>query len=779
MDHVSRPPRTRPLALAAIALVAGLVVGLNELDRLLPAAALLSIGAGLAAVLLRRPGLLIVATLLAIGTGGLIAGVVAEEQARADCRAGWSSGASVRVSGLAIGFLPADERGSVRFRPLSPAENDGCRWSGSLRVWTEGPVRPGAIYELTGTWQPSRRPGRWPRPPDRRGWITAKRVTLVQPPGFREHPFLYSRGVLAERLWHTYPRRWAPLAQALVLGQRETISPELYRRIARAGLAHLLAISGLHVGILAAAIFALARTARIGPRNAHLLTAALTFTYVLLIGAPASAVRAALMVSLWTLTRLAGRASSAFDVLGFTALCLLLVRPWSVLEPGFQLSFAGAAAVGYAYTEARRWRRLRRMPAIGRLAAISVVTSTATILLVAPITATHFGRITPAAVVGNLAAMPLLTLAMPALFLSALLTPWPELAAWPADAAIVVLNGIDLLARLLSGFSWGSIEIARPAALPALAYALLLVFGTHAFYGAWQRRRFILVVGLLVAAAVTWPAARARLAVNHLTVYVLDVGQGDAIAVATPKRHWLLVDSGPSYGDFNAGAQRVVPFLREHGARRLVALLTSHPDLDHVGGAPAVLDALEVERVIGSDRPTGQVGELALLRSIANGSSRWLHAGAGDTLRVDGVDLLFQHPGAIVPENEGATNAYSLVFRLQYGSFRMLFTGDVAGDVEDRLSVESADELRAQVLKVSHHGSASSTSRLFLSRVQPELAVISVGRSNLYGHPSPRLLLRLAARGIETRRTDRQGTLVIEAWKDGSWRLSSAAESGW
>jgi competence protein ComEC len=257
------------------------------------------------------------------------------------------------------------------------------------------------------------------------------------------------------------------------------------------------------------------------------------------------------------------------------------------------------------------------------------------------------------------------------------------------------------------------------------------------------------------------------------------VGQGDAIAIATPRRSWLLVDAGPRSGDFDAGARRVVPFLREQGVRRLVAWLASHPDMDHVGGAPALLNSAKVDRVIGSGRLTGQQGQLDILRWLADHGERWLAAGAGDTLSVDDVSLIFLHPGSVAPEKKEASNAFSLVFRLEYGSFRMLFTGDVPGQIEDRLGDEDADAVRAQVLKVSHHGSHSSTSRHFLSSVQPELAIISVGRRNLYGHPSPRVLLRLAARGIATRRTDREGTLVIDAWRDGSWQVHSAAEGGW
>jgi competence protein ComEC len=772
-----RPPRPRPLALAALVLVAGLVLGLSGSRQLLAPLALIAVGCGLLAMIRDVRGMLVASVFLCIAAAGIIIGITANLIAERDCRDIWTSGERVAVVGVSLGFLPEGEQGSVRLQPEGRPGEQECVWTGPLRAWGEGPLHPGVLYEVEGSWRPAGTPGRGPRPPDQRGWIVAQRTSAVEALRPTRHPFLAVRGALARRLWDAYPRRWAPMAQALVLGQRETLSREVSQKIARAGLAHLLAISGLHVGMLAAALFALARTARLPTRSAQIAAVMATISYVLLIGAPASAVRAALMVLLWALTRLAGRASSAFDVLGLAAIALLVVRPWSVVEPGFQLSFAGAAAVGYAHSSARRFPRIRSLPPLLRGIALSLLTSVAAVLLTAPITASHFGRVAPAAILGNLAAIPLLGLAMPALFLSAILSPWPAMAAWPVSAAVVLLRSIDALAGALSGFGWASFDIASPGLLPVFAYAFILVLLAQAFFGAWERRRLFLVLGPVVAFFIIGPSIRARVTSEQVVVYVLDVGQGDAIAIATPGRHWLLVDAGPKIRDYDAGASRVLPFLREQGARELEAWLASHPDLDHVGGAPAVLEGVGAKRVIGSGKVTGQSGQIAVLRWLKEQSAAWHKATEGSRIAVDGVELAFLHPDSVLLQSDAAgPNDFSLVFLLTYGEFTMLFTGDVSGEVEDRLSLEYGEALQAEVLKIAHHGSNSSTTSLFLAAVQPELAVISVGRGNRYGHPSPRVLRRLEARGIPVRRTDRDGTLVIEAKRDGSWRVRSAAD---
>jgi competence protein ComEC len=454
-----------------------------------------------------------------------------------------------------------------------------------------------------------------------------------------------------------------------------------------------------------------------------------------------------------------------------------VIRPWNIVEAGFQLSFAGAAAVGYAHGEALRSAWLRAMPRLVKATLLSLLTSSAAVLLVSPITAIHFGRVTPAAVVGNLLAVPLLALAMPAMFTSAALSAWPALAVWPTGAAVVLLQAIDSLAGALSSVAWASLDVSRPGVLWATMYTCLLILAAQALHGAWQRRRFILAVGLICAVSIAWPPLRSRVGPDRITIYVLDVGQGDAIAIATPNRRWLLVDAGAKINDFDAGRSRVVPFLRGQGVRQLVAWMASHPDLDHVGGAVAVLESVSVDRVVGSGWVSGQSGQLALLTWLSSHRVPWLRANRGTQISVDDVKLQFLHPeDQREADYDGGPNAYSLVFRLEYGRFRMLFTGDAPGDIEDGLSRDLPEALSAQVLKVSHHGSASSTSSGFLTAVDPELAVISVGRGNRYGHPSPHVLWRLSAQGADIRRTDRDGTVVIEAGRDGSWRVRAAAQ---
>jgi competence protein ComEC len=463
---------------------------------------------------------------------------------------------------------------------------------------------------------------------------------------------------------------------------------------------------------------------------------------------------------------------------GLAATLLLLVRPWSLVEPGFQLSFAGAVAIAFANREVREmgWHRMLSPPA--RAILFAVAASFATLLLTSPISATHFGRIAPAALLGNLIAVPLIGLTMPPLFVSLLASPWPALAAWPAAAAVLLLRALHALAGWLSASPWASMEVPAPGTTVVGVYLALLALAGLALRGAWHRRRLLLALGLAAAAALAGPAVQARWEGGRLRVYVLDIGQGDAIAIATPKRHWLLVDAGPNVNGFDAGRRRVLPFLRRHGVRRLEAWLISHPDLDHVGGGPAVLHAMDVSRVIGPGRVTGQFGQVRVLKELVRDSVRWIRGVAGARLTVDAVTLRFLHPEPGGVNARGGTNDQSVVFLLEYGKFRMLFTGDISAVAEAELLDRHREEIRATVLKVAHHGSATSTSASFLKAVAPELAVISVGQPNRYGHPAPEVLYRLAVDSVAVRRTDQDGTVFVEVDSTGRWRVRSAAD-GW
>ncbi|HUH13255.1 MAG TPA: ComEC/Rec2 family competence protein, partial [Longimicrobiales bacterium] len=283
--------------------------------------------------------------------------------------------------------------------------------------------------------------------------------------------------------------------------------------------------------------------------------------------------------------------------------------------------------------------------------------------------------------------------------------------------------------------------------------------------------RRLAAVGMAASRVIAAPVlARQR---STLEIHAIDVGQGDALALRTPRGRWILVDAGPRGMGYDAGRSRVVPYLLRQGAGRLDLLVITHPDADHVGGAAAVLDALGAGAVLDPGLAAGKDVYLEALREAAEGGTRWLAGVAGDELEIDGVRLrvLAPAPGEVAGGAE--SNAVSVVFRAEFGAFAALFTGDADVAVERRLLRDGPELLRAQLLKVGHHGSATSTSEELLVAMGTPLAVISVGRRNRYGHPHPAVLERLERRGVRVLRTDRNGAITIRAARSGAVRVET------
>jgi competence protein ComEC len=255
---------------------------------------------------------------------------------------------------------------------------------------------------------------------------------------------------------------------------------------------------------------------------------------------------------------------------------------------------------------------------------------------------------------------------------------------------------------------------------------------------------------------------------SGLELVFLDVGQGDAILIRTPANRWVLVDAGERGKGWDAGERRVVPYLRARGVERLEAMVLTHPHGDHVGGAPAVLRALPVARVVEPGLAYPNPFYLEALREAETRRVAWSSARGGRLLRLDGVtlELLWPRPGVL--DGVDDANKISAVIQVRYGRFSVLLTGDAGTGEEREMVREHGATLRSQVLKAGHHGSRTSTSDALLDAAEPRLVVISDGVGNEYGHPHREVLDRLARRGIEVARTDREGTIVVRVAPGGA-----------
>ncbi len=280
----------------------------------------------------------------------------------------------------------------------------------------------------------------------------------------------------------------------------------------------------------------------------------------------------------------------------------------------------------------------------------------------------------------------------------------------------------------------------------------------RAFTARWLAGFALLAVGFVVL--YVW-ASRSP---PTLTVCFLDVGQGDCAVVQTPGGHVLVVDSGGASETDDQGRRTLLPYLRSKGIRRIDALLLTHPDADHIGGASTVLRRMDVRKLLINDVPAVDPIFRQVLSTARERGVEIVKVARGMRLEFDdsvtaevvgppaGRKPLWQHPD----------NNASLVVRLSFGSTRFLLTGDAEAEAEQEL-LSSGVDLRADVLKVGHHGSKTSTTDAFLARVNPQAAVVSAGRANRFGHPHPDVVARVAERRMSIFRTDRDGAITCES----------------
>ena len=561
------------------------------------------------------------------------------------------------------------------------------------------------------------------------GTLRADRLVVLDDPGPPWHVRV-KRGA-SEAIERALPPASAALLAGLLLGERTALPPEIDEAFRRAGVYHVLAVSGFNVALLAGAAFALLTLVRFSRRAAAAVAIVVVIGFAAVVGPQPSVLRATIMATLVLGALLVERDASVLNGLALAALAILALRPGDLHDPGFQLSFAATAGIVVA-------------PLPRGLLAGAVGVSLAAELAVLPITLVHFNQLSIIGPLANLGAVPLAGVAtivgLIAVATSSVTTTLGDVllnATWP------VLIALRALVAVVAAPSWALVHLPAPAAPAVICYVTALLLGL----GWWRLRaarpRAARAAGILAVTSLAlalllgvWPLVRAP--DGRLRVIVLDVGQGDAIIVETPEGQVLLVDAGGGGPlRLDAGERVVAPVLWNRGVLRLAAALATHDDHDHAGG-------------------------LAAIRRLFGVGTAWSAEGLQRAPSVfGGVRVTALSGPDAAPGPRRVRNDEALVLRLDYGLVSFLLASDITAATEARLLATGAP-LAATVLKVAHHGSRGSSTPEFLRVVRPLVAVVSVGARNPYGHPSPETLERITAAGATIYRTDRDGAIILE-----------------
>ena len=574
------------------------------------------------------------------------------------------------------------------------------------------------------------------------------------------------RRSMSKSLKGALPEPQCSLALAMLLGERGSISPEVREDFSRAGTSHLLAISGVHVSIVAG--LALSAGAWVCGRKRptyFLLALAVIWLYVLLSGMRPSAIRAATMGSLWLYADWIGRQRSAFTALAFVAAIMLAFTPRLLGDVGFQLSFAAMAGLVFLTPIFQsRGRKIfggedGEVSSFVNFVIASFAVTLGAVFATLPLIAYYFGLISLMSLPATFLTLP----AVPGIIITSALVGFTGIFA-PAVATVLgwvswlFVNYVLKVVELFAAIPFASVEIEVGASevciyygglaavlwlprnrnylkgvVPAMRERLLAAPGTvRSIPSKWVILPLSIVTILIWTATVTASDSR-------LHVYVLDIGQGDSILIQKQNQQ-ILIDGGPGSEEVIDELGSKMPFWD----RTIELLVLTHPDSDHITGLIEVLQRYKVKKILTS----GQEHDSALYREWSRlieekGIERIVARVGQEVVMSDGISLEVLHPnGTLVEGGTIDLNSNSVVLRLEYDRFSLLLTGDI-GIAAEKLLLEQNCGLRSMILKVAHHGSDTSTSPEFLAQVKPMFAVISSGVDNKFGHPKEEVVDRL------------------------------------
>ncbi len=584
------------------------------------------------------------------------------------------------------------------------------------------------------------------------------------------------------------------ILQAMVIGDESGLTDEIRDRFMAAGVTHILSISGSHLGLVAVVCFGMIRwltfllpertylrlTIHADPKKiAAWLTLPLVVFYALLAGGQVATLRSLVMILAALAAVVLDRENGLMHSLAAAALLILVASPQAVFDISFQLSYISVVSIGYVIL---LWNDLR-LPSRNGLAklrnsaVILIMISLSTSLAAGPLVARYFNQISLAGVFSNMLVVPFAGFAVvPLGLISGILSlftgslPLPGLNQFTADAFFAVVT-------FFSRLPFAEFHPPSPGMLFIAAYALLL-----ASFAGYARARLLYAFKPLEFSARPSLFLRLGMAASGSALIIslvfmltpqrdarvtfLDVGQGDCALIELPAGRNILIDGGgTSGGGFDIGRKVVAPFLWNRGVRRLDLVVLSHPHPDHVNGLKFILKKFAVAGLWTGEGGNDAPGYIDITRIASEKGILFKAVSAEEPpARIGEAELQVLHPTlGFFPwsrKTYAALNSRSLVVLVRLYDTRLLFTGDIQNDAESAL-LRTQENVKCDLLKVPHHGSESSSTEAFVSGTRPKTAVISVGKGNRYGQPSPRVTAGYERAGASVLRTDRDGAVIV------------------
>ena len=554
------------------------------------------------------------------------------------------------------------------------------------------------------------------------------------------------------------------LLLAILLGDKDKLSEDIQESFKTSNLSHMLAVSGAHVSYIILGLTYVLQNSIIGKKNGKIVCIIFLLVFMAITNFTPSVTRACIMAILTLFSSIIYRKSDVYTNISVAALITLIFNPYSLLDLGFQLSYGGT--IGIIIFIKRIQEKKSNSKVINYIKQMALVSIYANIIII-PIMMYHFNTVSFTFIISNIMASPILGIIVITgfLFIIASITVKP-LTRLIAIFIKPILSILIKISQICSKLPFSNILVVTPYMFNVISYYAIILYCIKSKKNNKCKIIICLLIVLILINFIIY------IFPQKLRIFFIDVGQGDSTLIITPDKKTVLIDGGGS-DSFDVGKKVLLPYLLDRRILKIDYVLISHFDTDHCGGILTIMEKVKVKNIIISEQAEHSENYERFKKLMIHKKIRLIEVKKGDKIKIGRYSefkILFPTSRLL---SENPLNNNSIVAQFNYNNFKMLFTGDIEKLAEQQILKTEKAEIRADILKVAHHGSKTSSIPEFIKAVRPRIALIGVGKNNTFGHPNQQTIKNLENIKCRIYRTDLQGEIIIKIDQKGRMNVKS------
>lgn len=554
------------------------------------------------------------------------------------------------------------------------------------------------------------------------------------------------------------------LLLAILLGDKDKLSEDIQESFKTSNLSHMLAVSGAHVSYIILGLTYVLQNSIIGKKNGKIVCIFFLLVFMAITNFTPSVTRACIMAVLTLFSGIIYRKSDVYTNISVAALITLIFNPYSLLDLGFQLSYGGT--IGIIIFIKRIQEKKSNSKVINYIKQMALVSIYANIIII-PIMMYHFNTVSFTFIISNIMASPILGIIVITgfLFIIASITVKP-LTRLIAIFIKPILSILIKISQICSKLPFSNILVVTPYMFNVISYYAIILYCIKSKKNNKCKIIICLLIVLILINFIIY------IFPQKLRIFFIDVGQGDSTLIITPDKKTVLIDGGGS-DSFDVGKKVLLPYLLDRRILKIDYVLISHFDTDHCGGILTIMEKVKVKNIIISEQAEHSENYERFKKLMIHKKIRLIEVKKGDKIKIGRYSefkILFPTSRLL---SENPLNNNSIVAQFNYNNFKMLFTGDIEKLAEQQILKAEKAEIRADILKVAHHGSKTSSIPEFIKAVKPKIALIGVGKNNTFGHPNQQTIKNLENIKCRIYRTDLQGEIIIKIDQKGRMNVKS------